>query len=317
MLSQWPICGANSRLGMGCWAIGAHGWGAVDDDDSIAAIRFAHDNGVRLFDTADCYGLGHSENILTRALGGNIGDVVVSTKGGVRWDSSGKVWKDNSPKYLRQALQESLKRLKLDCIPIYFVHWPDGKTPIDEVVRELEKMKQEGLIGAVGLSNFQVPEFERASATGVIDLLQVKFNLLTRRDFLLLEQAGALNGVKVMAYGCLGEGMLTGKYSSATVFPPDDHRVGNAAFQGEAFAKNLEFVQALSDLARSLKLPVANLALRAVMDQKGVQCALFGARNVKQVQQNIECNKIQLQAHQEAIDELVSRFDLPSLSWQF
>ena len=108
-----------SRLGMGCWAIGGHGWGKVKDADSIRAITCALKNGVTFFDTADAYGLGKSETLLADVLGSSRNDVVIASKGGVRWNESGTVWNDISPSYFRQAAENSLRRLKLDCIPLY------------------------------------------------------------------------------------------------------------------------------------------------------------------------------------------------------
>ena len=121
-----------SRIGMGGCPLGGHGWGPRDDKAAREAVAAAYDRGINLFDTADCYGFGQSERLIAEGLGDHKKDVVIATKFGVRWDeASGKSWKDTSPGYVRTALEGSLRRLGLDCIPLYFIHWTDGKTPID------------------------------------------------------------------------------------------------------------------------------------------------------------------------------------------
>ncbi|MCP4293195.1 MAG: aldo/keto reductase [bacterium] len=309
-------CGPDTPLGLGCWAIGGHGWGQVDDESSIEAISFALDNGVQLFDTADCYGFGHSELILGKALGTNRHKVVVSTKGGIRWDENGKIQKDNSPTYLRTALQASLQRLKLDSAPLYFVHWPDGKTPIAEVMIELEKMRQEGLLQTIGVSNFSPEQLAEAGSYGKVDVLQVKVNLLEREKYLALANVCARDQIKVMAFGCLAEGMLTGKVKSDTQYPPTDHRSRNAFFQGDTLRKNLKFVAGLEVVAQQAQSSVANVALKSVLDHDGINCALFGARTALQVQQNLASLTVKLHPVQEKINNLVHSHNLPPLVWK-
>ena len=123
-----------ARMGMGCWAVGGHGWGKVIDKESIGAIRHAFDRGITFYDTADVYGLGKSEEILRQALGKKLNSVFIASKGGVRWDESGKIWNDNSPKYLKFAVEGSLRRLGIERIPLYYIHKLDYKTPITEIM---------------------------------------------------------------------------------------------------------------------------------------------------------------------------------------
>jgi aryl-alcohol dehydrogenase-like predicted oxidoreductase len=110
-----------TRIGMGCWAVGGHGWGKVNDDDSIKAVRHAFERGVTFFDTADCYGFGKSERVLRQALGKNLKSLFVASKGGVRWDEQLRVWNDSSPAYLRTAVEESLRRLGIERVPLYYL----------------------------------------------------------------------------------------------------------------------------------------------------------------------------------------------------
>ncbi len=316
MEERQSICGPETRLGLGCWAIGGYGWGKADDADSREAINCAFDSGVRLFDTADCYGLGHSEKLLAKALGANRHQARISTKGGIRWDDSGRVWKDNSPAYLRQALEDSLRRLQLDCIPLYFVHWPDGTTPIAEVITELEKMKADGLVQSVGLSNFTFAELEEAGNHGKVDVIQVKGNLISRSEFLELLPICQHKGTNVMAFGVLAEGLLTGKFTPDTVFPIDDHRSNSSEFQGSKYLENLDFVTGLQDVADQLQAPLSNVALKVMLDQLGVDCALFGAKNPEQVRQNLACLNLDLTLVRKDLSHLIASFGYPPLQWR-
>lgn len=303
-------------LGMGCWAIGGHGWGPADDTASLEAISCALDLGVDFFDTADCYGLGHSETLLSKALGAQRHEVFISTKGGVRWDDSGRVWKDNSPAYLRQALEASLRRLRLDSIPLYFVHWPDDKTPVEDVMEELQKMRHEGLVQAVGLSNFSAAELAEAQTCGPVEAVQVKVNLLDRKEFGALASSSGSAPTAVMAFGALAEGLLTGKFSPETVFPSTDHRSSAVAFQGEAFRRHLEFVADLKQLADGMGATASEVALASVLEMKGVGCALFGARNALQVRQNLACRELDLSTVRQEIARLVQEHGYAPVEWK-
>jgi len=133
-----------SRVGFGCWAIGGHGYGLVTEKDFSAAVKEALDLGINFFDTADVYGFGRSERILAKALGSRRKEVVIATKFGVAWNKQGQTYKDCSPRRAEQALEGSLNRLKIDCIPLYQIHWHDGITPIPEIMQALLKFQWQG-----------------------------------------------------------------------------------------------------------------------------------------------------------------------------
>ena len=143
-----------TRIGFGCWAIGGHGYGNVSDDESIKSIQHAIDLGINFFDTADVYGFGHSEEILSKALGNKRHEVFIATKFGVAWDENGNTKKDCSPSRVVKALDASLKRLRIEIIPLYQIHWPDGTTNLDDTLDVLEKCQREGKIINIGCSNF-------------------------------------------------------------------------------------------------------------------------------------------------------------------
>ena len=278
---------AITRLGMGCWAVGGHGWGAVDDDQSLRAIRCAFDQGITFFDTADAYGLGKSEELLARALGANLKDVVVATKGGVRWTEQRGVWVDISPTYLRYAVEKSLKRLKLDHLPLYYVHKPDGLTPIQESVGELERLRQEGKLGAIGISNFPADELKSALEVAPVSAVQVKMNAFDRKAYEDLVDICSRHDITLVAWGALPDGLLTGKFTAPVQFPPDDHRSKMPEFSGDVFAQRMEAVARLQWMAAEKGRQVGQLALRWVLDRACFTSALFGAKTELQVRQNL------------------------------
>lgn len=279
--------GRCTRLGMGCWTIGGHGWGAVDDAESVRAVLRAFERGVTFFDTADCYGLGKSESLLRRALGERLKGLFVATKGGVRWDDTGRVWSDSSPAYLKTAVEGSLKRLGLERIPLYYLHKPDGTTPIAEAMGGLLRLREEGKVGEIGVANFSAGQLAEALRVAPVRVVQDQFNLLERRRGVELARLCRDSGVVMVAWGALADGLLTGKFHEGSTFGPDDHRSRLPIFKGERFAEALERVAALKEIAARRGVTLSQLALRWVMDVFPWTCPLFGARSAAQVEENL------------------------------
>lgn len=277
-----------SRLGMGGSPISGHGWGKVDEAESIAAIHRAVDLGVNFFDTADVYGLGYSERLLARALGQKRHKVVIATKFGVRWSDNSKPWRDISPAYLRKALDDSLERLQIDCIPLYYVHWPDGNTRIADTIAELVRCREEGKIRWIGLSNFSAEQICEAASVTSVQSLQVQFSLLDRLKVAELLPLARQLKATLITWGSLAEGLLTGKYDTRSTFTADDRRSRYDNFQGATFAENLRLVESLRQMANTLGRTSAQLALRWLLDTPGVGCALFGAKRPAQVEENAQ-----------------------------
>jgi len=276
-----------SRVGFGGCPIGGHGWGRVDDRESLDAIGRALDRGVNFFDTADVYGLGHSEEVLSRGLGSQRSEVVVATKFGVAKNDCGETIKDTSPRHLRRALEGSLKRLRLDCLPLYYVHWPDGVTPIEETMVELLRCRDEGKIRWIGLSNMGAEFVERALTVGPVHALQVQFSLVDREAIAELLPLAERCGVTLVTWGSLAQGLLTGKYDFHSRFEPSDRRSRYENFIGPKFERNLQVVDRLVGIAQHLKRTPAQVALRWVLDYPGVGVALFGAKRPEQVDDNL------------------------------
>jgi aryl-alcohol dehydrogenase-like predicted oxidoreductase len=274
-----------SRLGLGCWAFGGHGWGEVRDEDSVRAVRRALDLGVNFFDTADAYGLGHSEEVLAAALGPRRKEAVIATKFGVRVEG-GRSFKDLSPAHLRRALEGSLRRLRLDCVPLYYAHWPDGRTPVADVLAELARCRAEGKVRGVGLSNFSAEQVRQALEVGPVDALQFELSLLERRRYEELLPAVGGRPVTLVTWGSLARGLLTGKFHAASTFAATDTRGRDRHFQAAAYEQNLRAADALRPVAERNGVSRAQLALRWVLDAPGVGVALFGAKTPEQVADN-------------------------------
>ena len=276
-----------SRLGMGCWAIGGHGWGKVRDEDSIRAIKCAMEKGVTHFDTADAYGLGKSETLLAEVLGSSRNDVVIASKGGVRWNEPGKVWTDTSPDYLRQAAENSLRRLKLECIPLYYIHKPDDVTPVQESVAALARMREEGKIGGIGVANFSADQLLQALQVAPVSAVQARFNIFERASSQDLLRICREHNITLVAWGALADGLLTGKFKTAITFPDDDHRSKMVEFDRENFLRYAKCVALLEQLAASMGHRISHLALRWVLDFAPFACSLFGAKTDIQVKENL------------------------------
>lgn len=275
-----------SRVALGGCPLGGYGWGEVDDAQAIAAVRRAEACGVNFFDTADVYGLGHSEELLSLALGECRTEVVIASKFGVRRTPDGRTVKDISPAYLRRALEASLRRLRLDCIPLYYIHWPDGKTPVEDAVLELERCRQAGKIRAIGVSNFSADELRRACRVARISALQVQYSLVDRHVVAPLSQAVRECQVPLITWGSLAQGLLTGKYSAGATFGSNDRRRGYENFRGAKWESNLRTVDELHVLADRLQRTPGQIALRWLLDTPGVATVLCGAKSPDQIEEN-------------------------------
>jgi aryl-alcohol dehydrogenase-like predicted oxidoreductase len=276
-----------SCLGFGCWAIGGHGYGKVNDEESINSVRKALDSGINFFDTADVYGFGHSEEILSKALGSERKKVIIATKFGVSWDTSGKTFKDCSPKGINKALEGSLNRLQLDCVPLYQIHWYDGVTPIPEIMNTLKKCQEAGKIQYIGCSNFSSELILEFLKVQPIKSLQALFNII-EKDFEpdILRFSNEFH-MGVIVYGVLARGLLTGKYTLESKFGENDTRSRDNNFQGERFDRYLKVVDELKRIGRWYHKTPSQVAIRWVLENENITCALTGIKNPKQVEDNI------------------------------
>ena len=297
---------AITRVGFGAWATGgsdwAVGWGAQDDRDSIEAIKHAVERGVNWIDTAAVYGLGHSEEVVGRALKEISPDrrPYVFTKCGLVWNEADRMALPKgagTPASIRREVEASLKRLDVERIDLYQMHWPasDG-TPLQEYWQTLLDLKQEGKVRAAGLSNHNVAQLEAAESLGHVDTLQPPFSAI-RRDV----AAGELpwchaHGTGVIVYSPMQAGLLTGRFSieRARALPKDDWRSRNAEFAGGKLDRNLELAQALKPVAERHGVSPAAIAVAWTLAWPGVTGAIVGARNGAQVDGWVEAGRLDL-----------------------
>lgn len=280
-----------SRLCMGGCPMGGYGWGDVQEQELLDAIHSALDCGINFFDTADTYGLGQSEMTLAKGLGSHRKDVVIESKFGVRFDKDGTTY-DNSPAYIQEALEGTLRRLNTDYVDIYVIHYRDKNTPIEAVVDKLESLKQAGKIRYFGLSNID--------SNGIDELLpyhgkfvccQDEYSLACRNHEDALLKVEREIDVNPLTWGSLGQGILTGKYDRTCVFESNDRRSRDiyVNFHGEKLLKNLDIVDAMRPIAANHGVSVAAVAIRFIMDYLKNSVVLVGAKRPSQILGNIEC----------------------------
>jgi len=297
-----------SRIGFGCWAIGGHGYGSVDDQQSVNAIQKALDMGVNFFDTADVYGFGHSEEILSKALGSQRGKVIVATKFGVNWDENGKTYKDCSAKRIIEALDGSLSRLKIDCIPLYQIHWHDGKTPIEDVMGTLLKCRDAGKILHIGCCNFPKDLILRASNINRVESYQCLYNLTNRQNEDIVKYSSEELGISVFAYGVIGRGVFSAKYNKDSRFGENDTRIKDPDFHGTQYDKNILIAEELSEIGKKYGKSPAQVAIRWVLENSNVTCAITGSKTPEQVSENVGFVGWTLdQSDMELIDSMFSK----------
>ncbi len=240
-----------SRLCIGGCPMGGYGWGNVQEQELIDAVHTAIDAGINIFDTADTYGLGQSEITLGKALGQKRSDVVIADKFGVRVEQ-GKTFYDNSPNYIQQALEASLRRLGTDYIDLYQVHYRDGVTPLEEVIGKLDELKQAGKIRYYGLSNIYEKDYgEIHPFAGKIVSVQDEYSLACRKNEKNLQCLSKDYQMTPFTWGSLGQGILTGKYDKNSVFDSNDRRSREiyVNFHGDKLLRNLEIVEVMKEIA--------------------------------------------------------------------
>src|SRR3977135_3111313 len=261
-------------VGFGAWAAGGPGWefswGPQDDADSIAAIRRALELGVNWIDTAAVYGLGHSEEVVARALKEWRGPrPYVFTKCVLRWNEKGTVYKEFTSESIRRECEDSLRRLQVDTIDLYQMHWPpdDGKPGIEEAWQTLAALKTEGKIRWIGVSNFNAAQIQRAEKIAPVTSLQPPYSIIRRQIEAEILPYCEKRGIGVISYAPMASGLLTGAMTpeSAAALPPDDFRSRNPEFQEPRLSKNLELVERLRQVgARHGRRPGEVASARAL-----------------------------------------------------
>jgi len=267
-----------SRICFGTWQFGGD-WGDIDRDEANAAVRRAVELGVNFFDTAQAYGFGKSERLLSEALGDDIrrDDVVVATKGGLRLVEGG-IERDSSPDWLRRGAEESLCNLGVETIDLYQVHWPDPDVPFEETGGALRELMDQGMIRHVGVSNFSPEQMAQLSRSAKVETSQPPYHLFRReieRDVLPWCEE---HGVGVLVYGPLAHGLLSGRFTAETRLPDNDWRSGSELFSGERFQRNLDAVDELRSFAEKRDWTLPQLAVAWTLAHPAAHVSIVGGR---------------------------------------
>jgi aryl-alcohol dehydrogenase-like predicted oxidoreductase len=297
-LPRRPLGGSGleiTTVGFGSWAVGgggwAFGWGPQDDDDSLDAIQHAVDLGVNWIDTAAIYGLGHAEEVVGRAVRAlpAADRPLVFTKCGLEWDEADPLKPARrvvTPKTVRDGIEASLRRLRLDYVDLFQIHWPDeGDNPIEDAWAEMVKIRDEGKALAVGVSNFDVGLLERCAAIGHVDSLQPPFSLISRTAARELIPWAREHATGVICYSPMESGFLTDTFGPERLAAMDagDWRRREDAFNEPELGRNLSLRDALRPIARRHDESVSAIAVAWVLAWHGVTAAIVGARSPKQV----------------------------------
>ena len=282
-----------SALTAGTWGVGAAGWGEVNDNESIEAIRYMIDNGVNLVDTAPVYGLGHSEEIVGKAIKGLRDRIILVSKCGITRKKATGFGKnapvrDSSKQMIISQAEESLKRLGTDHLDVLLIHWPDVNTPFEETVEGLNQLKKEGKIRFSGICNFEADQIKQFYDLGGLDFAQYHFSMVENKWADILHEYHN-KGVTTMAYGPLGGGILTGAFRSLPDFAADDMRLNFYPFFKEPmFSKCQELLKVMDEVAAAHNVDVSQVAVNWACNHPDITTALCGVTKVKHAKSNVE-----------------------------
>jgi len=279
-----------TEIGFGAWAIGGpwkYGWGRVDDNESIAAIHRALDLGVNWIDTAAQYGLGHSEEVVGKAVRGKRNRVFIATKCSQVWDGKGNLSANLTPKSIRKECDDSLRRLGTDYIDLYQIHWPVQDTPVEESWATMVELKAEGKVRHIGVCNFGIDLLERCERIAHVQSLQPIYNLLERdieREIIPYCRA---HGIGIVAYSPMQSGLLSGSFDKKNLAPDDWRIVHSEKFREPKLSEGLNLVEQLRPIAAKYNKTVGQLAIQWVLINDAISSAIVGARKGKQVEEII------------------------------
>ena len=290
-------------VGYGAWAVGGSGWqfawGSQDDNDSIAAIHRSLELGVNWIDTAAVYGLGHSEEVVASALKSWSGPrPYVFTKCGLRWDSKGQVQKVVTADSIRGEVEDSLRRLSVDVIDLYQIHWPPDpdSAELEEGWSTLANLKREGKVRWIGVSNFNVEQLKRAQAIAPVTSLQPPYSLVHREVEHEVLPYCLREGIGVIVYSPMASGLLTGAMTRerATRLPKDDWRGSHPDFTEPNLSRNLALVDRLREVAERNHRTVGEVAIAWTLHNPAVTGAIVGARDAKQAEGVMRAGELSL-----------------------
>lgn len=295
-------------LGFGAWAIGgggwAFGWGTQDDHDSIAAIQRSLELGVNWIDTAAIYGLGHSEEVVAKALKGRTDRPYIFTKCSMIWNEEGEIGRSLKEDSIRHEVEASLRRLEVETIDLYQIHWPNPEPEIEEGWTTLAKLKEEGKIRYIGVSNFNVEQLQRAQAIAPVTSLQPPYSLINRKVESELLPFCQQHNIGVIVYSPMQSGLLTGAMSSERIanMPDDDWRKQSNEFQEPRLSRNLKLVEVLRQVGQEHGRSPGEVAIAWTLNHSAVTAAIVGGRTGEQVEGIIGASEFRL--NESALDKI-------------
>jgi aryl-alcohol dehydrogenase-like predicted oxidoreductase len=282
-----------TTIGLGTWAMGGggwkFGWGAQDDRESIATILHALEKGINWIDTAHVYGFGHSEEVVGKALKEMHEKPIIATKCGRIWDSDGNIKPNLKKERIISEIESSLKRLQIEVIDLYQMHWPQPDEDIEEAWTTIADEIKKGKIRYAGVSNFRVDQLKRIQPIHPVASLQPPYSMLKRNaEKDLLDFCGE-NNIGVVVYSPLQKGLLTGKFSKerAQSLALDDHRRNDPMFREPELSANLKVVEKLRSIAEKNGKTVAELAIAWCLRRPEITSAIVGARRPAQIEENV------------------------------
>jgi aryl-alcohol dehydrogenase-like predicted oxidoreductase len=276
-------------IGYGAWAIGGgnweFAWGAQDDDESVKTIERAIDSGINWIDTAAIYGLGHSEEIVAKALKNISSKPYVFTKCSMRWHDDRQIYRSLKAASVREELENSLRRLKIDTIDLYQIHWPNPEAEIEEGWEALAKLQQQGKVRYIGVSNFNVEQMKRAQKIAPITSLQPPYSLLNRNIEPEILPYCQQNKIGVINYSPMVSGLLTGKMTAERIqqMPADDWRKRSPNFNEPKLSRNLKLVEILGEIGNIHGVEPGVIAIAWTLRHPAITAAIVGARRPDQV----------------------------------
>jgi aryl-alcohol dehydrogenase-like predicted oxidoreductase len=302
-----------TTVGLGTWAFGGPwewGWGPQDDDDSVHTLRTALDEGINWIDTAPIYGHGRSEEVIGKALKDIANKPIIATKCGLLWDKTSEKISCLKAGSIREECHQSLKRLRVDVIDLYQMHWPFPEEDIEEALSEMVKLQQEGKVRHIGVSNFQAGQLKQFKAEFPIVSLQPPYSMLQRDIESDILPVCKENNIGIIVYSPMGKGLLTGKFTAERVanLPEGDHRKKSPNFNEPAFSANLELVEGLKSIAERNGITPAQLAVCWVLRNQEVTAAIVGARKPHQPKETAPASDVDLSPDDiEEIEGLLQR----------
>jgi aryl-alcohol dehydrogenase-like predicted oxidoreductase len=280
-----------SAIGFGAWAIGggdwSYAWGPQDDNESIAAIHRALELGVNWIDTAAIYGLGHSEEVVARALKSASSRPYVFTKCGIRWDANRTSYRSLKAASVSEELENSLRRLGVETIDLYQIHWPDPESEIEEAWEALARFRKQGKVRWIGVSNFTVEQMKRVREIDPITSLQPPYSMLRPAIEAEILPFVRDNGIGVISYSPMVSGLLTGKMTAGRIaaMPADDWRQKGIEFKEPRLSRNLRLVDELREIGNRHSVSPGVVAVAWTLHNPGISAAIVGGRSAKQVEE--------------------------------